>query len=499
MASANALLNGLQGHSGCQGSTAGIDPRKGPLDTLALCQSSRGLLIWHSANTLFRFCHFKPKGRKEVICMQYTLSWHQQGDAAKRGHNHRNPKSIGNPDIDLKSNKRIIIVDKKIRQVYKELFQDSVKEFNARQRHKERKIGNYYSYIKNSEKHLVYEAIIQVGGLRDGWPDNSISALMNYAYSFMERNPNMYVVGAYIHADEAGAPHLHLDYIPFAECSRGMKVQNTLTGALKAQGFVSEDKKTRHNTAQIQWEQSERDAMRGICQMMGIDLYEQGIGRKRHFTVEEYKELQDQLNSLSQDVTDKQCDLMFLQEDIAEANKQLQQSKAQLQKLNKLNEQNKEVKSGLQATINKLKLQAAQYMNDIKALAADKKSAQTELQAVGKDLQATRDKLQVAHDELQSAQDKWLRWSEEHPDQDALLQSLKASFDILKTYGHEDLLKDVEAFKYIAGSDPAGWPDPDEYKIQDVIDYYRNQPEEYSYSDGNQYYEDAQYYEEPEL
>ena len=44
-----------------------------------------------------------------------------------------------------------------------------------------------------------------------------------------ERNPNLHLIGAYIHCDEPdGTVHLHCDYIPVAECSRGMSIQNSL-------------------------------------------------------------------------------------------------------------------------------------------------------------------------------------------------------------------------------------------------------------------------------
>lgn len=230
--------------------------------------------------------------------MPYTLSWHNQGSRANQAHNRRDPKSVSkSSNIDTsKSKNNIVIFDQDVKDAYKELFQAAVDEFNARQTHADRIIKDYYDKInKDSKKHLVYEFIVQIGSKAEGCPINSIDALIDYVYDFQKRNPNMYIVGAYIHQDEEGAIHLHLDYIPFAECSRGMKLQTTLTGALKAQGFVTNNSR---DTAQMQWEQSERDAMREICSNLGIDLYEQGIGRKRHLETPEYKELRDQLNAI---------------------------------------------------------------------------------------------------------------------------------------------------------------------------------------------------------
>ncbi len=235
--------------------------------------------------------------------MKYTLSWHNQGDKANQGHNRRDEKSISkSSNIDVsKIDNNIVIVDQDVRDAYKELFQSAVDEFNARQKNQDRIINDYYSKInKDPKKHTAYECIVQIGGKAEGWPaEDAVNALIDYTYSFEDRNPNLHIIGAYIHQDEEGAPHLHLDYIPFAECSRGMGIQTTLTGALKAQGFIT---KNRHDTAQIQWEQSERDAMREICSNLNIDLQEQGVGRKRHFTVPEYKALQDQMNTINRHI-----------------------------------------------------------------------------------------------------------------------------------------------------------------------------------------------------
>ena len=40
-------------------------------------------------------------------------------------------------------------------------------------------------------------------------------ALIEYVNTFEQRNPNLKLIGAYIHMDEA-SPHLHLDYVPVA-------------------------------------------------------------------------------------------------------------------------------------------------------------------------------------------------------------------------------------------------------------------------------------------
>ena len=205
--------------------------------------------------------------------MKYTLSLHMGGSKANQSHNIRDEKSIsksGNID-KTKTKDNITIIHEPIKKAYKRLFQKSVDEYNSKQTHADRIKKNYFTEIEKSKKHVAYELIIQVGGVKEGQPQNLEALYTQYVYDFQKRNSNMQIVGAYIHNDEA-SQHLHLDVMPVDfNCKRGMRVQNSLTGALKAQGFKDISKK---QTSQIQWEQSERDALRELCKTYHIDLQE---------------------------------------------------------------------------------------------------------------------------------------------------------------------------------------------------------------------------------
>lgn len=106
-------------------------------------------------------------------------------------------------------------------------------------------------------------------------------ALIKYANEWEERNPNLKLVGMYMHNDEATS-HLHIDYIPVSyNNKRGMKIQNSLTGALKEQGFTG---KGITDTAQMRWQNSERLAFESICLAMGVDAKaNQGLCRTKYF------------------------------------------------------------------------------------------------------------------------------------------------------------------------------------------------------------------------
>lgn len=347
--------------------------------------------------------------------MLYTLSFHQEGDGACVSHNRRIEKSTNNPNIDWNKTKyNVTLVDRNIRAVYKELFQDSVNEFNSRQKKSSRIIKNYYDKInQDSKKHTHYEIIIQIGSLQEGSPQNAKALLMNYAIDFMDRNPNLKVYGAYIHMDE-GTAHLHLDYIPFARCNRGMHTQNSLTKALEAQGFKTVYKTKEHpeikfKSAQVQWEESERNYLRQLCQNMSIDLHAEGVGRKRHFTVSEYKELKEMENEIQSKIDALQADAdkksrqvqsltdknKNLQSKNAELKKQLSEKQELLnQKKNLLDRVSERIRTLSTCNDNLMKKQAVlekQIQNQMKSLDSFKKQADGVRQTLSDSLQVVRD------------------------------------------------------------------------------------------------------------
>lgn len=52
--------------------------------------------------------------------------------------------------------------------------------------------------------------------------------LKDYVKMFQLRNPQLYVIGAYIHLDEE-TPHLHLNFVPWVSgCKRGLETKTSL-------------------------------------------------------------------------------------------------------------------------------------------------------------------------------------------------------------------------------------------------------------------------------
>lgn len=192
--------------------------------------------------------------------MPKTISFHN-GSSWSRGHNVRDKRFVkeqAHIDTSLSKN-NVILMDELVRKAYDRIFGEAVAEYNAKQKRSDRRIDNYYNKIKNDKKkHIVYECIVQIGDKNDTGNNAPLEkeALKRFVEDWERRNPNLKLIGAYIHADEPdGTVHLHIDYIPVAECSRGMKLQNSLDKALQQQGFKTENI---HKTAQIAWQDRER-------------------------------------------------------------------------------------------------------------------------------------------------------------------------------------------------------------------------------------------------
>lgn len=260
-----------------------------------------------------------------MITKPKTISFHN-GTSWSRGHNVRDERYTNKQEhIDKAlSEQNVIIRDLPVRQAYVEIFGRAVEEYNSKQKRSDRRITNYYDKIKQDKrKHTVYECIVQIGDRSDTGNSAELEkqALHRFAEEWDKRNPNLCLIGAYIHCDEPdGTVHLHLDYIPVAECARGMRLQNSLDRALQQQGFKSENI---HQTAQIAWQDSEREALCSICRELNIDVQRnQGIGKGRNYlTPQEYRrakeeqqeQIQEELQPLQKAVTDAQIRLESLE------------------------------------------------------------------------------------------------------------------------------------------------------------------------------------------
>ena len=260
---------------------------------------------------------------KAVTKMAYTITT-QNGNSSKvrRDHNIRNPNYVKKePHIDP-NNPHEIWHDEKVGQAYMRLFGPSVSEYNARQTRSDRMIRNYHSVVrKSSRKHDVYEMVVQIGG-KDNAPEESLGykILREYTDGWSGRNPNLEVIGAYYHADEEGAPHVHIDYVPVAHgYTRGPSLQPGLTKALGEQGFFV----SKEGTAQTQFIKRENNVLESICRYYGLDIV--------HPCIEEAKHLETSVYKKQQMAKDAEIAVKKAMEDLAAAIEQFNEIQADIQ------------------------------------------------------------------------------------------------------------------------------------------------------------------------
>lgn len=219
-------------------------------------------------------------------------------------HNRREYEKYGKltPDnIDVsKSHENITLVDRDIKEAYREIFGEALDKYNAKQKRADRKIEDYCDHIKKSKngEKLFYEDVVQWGSKDDfqnpQTRERAKEALVKYVEGFEERNPNLKLIGAYIHMDEA-SPHLHLDYVPVAHgYSRGLSTRNSLDRAMKEMGFAPENESRKNNATKL-WKESERSYFGEICRSMGLEVEMERQSTRKNLSVEEYKDARDEM------------------------------------------------------------------------------------------------------------------------------------------------------------------------------------------------------------
>lgn len=200
-----------------------------------------------------------------------------------------------------------------IKQVYHELFDEALKEYNAKQTRKDRVINDYYKKIcTGKQEKPFYEVIFQIGSkdnMAVGTPegDRAKEILDEFMQGFEERNPQLKVFSAHLHMDEA-TPHLHIDFIPYITGSkRGLSTRVSLKKALEAQGFKGEGKTDNERNL---WIESEKDALAQVMQRHGIKREHKGthlehldvLNFKKEQRAKELAELEQRIEQLTPDV-----------------------------------------------------------------------------------------------------------------------------------------------------------------------------------------------------
>ncbi|MEC0077471.1 plasmid recombination protein [Bacillus anthracis] len=246
---------------------------------------------------------------------------------------HNNRENIhGNPGIDpSRLEENIYFVQKDIRSVYKEVFQEAVDKYNEKQKRNDRKIDDYYDKIHKDDKtHEQRELVVAIGEGKDDpkYRGAKKEALKRYAEAFQERNPNLAVYNMVLHDDEAN-PHLHINYVPNFESSRGLTRRVGMDRALQQQGVEGTGRKLIAH-----WRELETAYIEQLAKEHIPNFERANVGSHKYMKVRQYKEYAEAKSTIENQVQEKETELQTIDHDlknVEEKTKELQVMKNSLE------------------------------------------------------------------------------------------------------------------------------------------------------------------------
>ncbi|MDY3775438.1 MAG: plasmid recombination protein, partial [Eubacterium sp.] len=347
--------------------------------------------------------------------------------------NHNNRTCVEQNVEENRIRNNVCYEKKRLKKLYHELFDEAVEEYNAKQKRKDRRIDDYYEKIENGKQEkLFHELILQIGNKDDMSALNPEDVKLakdifsEYMEAFQERNPNLVVFNAVLHLDEA-TPHVHIDYVPIMHNSkRGLRVRNSMKGALAELGFHGESK---GSTEWSKWAESEKRVLAGIMKKFGIQWKQLGTHEK-HLDVLDYKKkvrLQE-VKELDEEI-DRKSDTIMQQEDLIEekqqqienadivleiSNRQISAAKDELDDIQKqavtkeqeVKERNQQIKNA-DTILETKKIELDSMRNEVKHnqsklvdVRREMTMEQSELRKVQDSVSDYRNELQSLHDEV---------------------------------------------------------------------------------------------------
>lgn len=298
--------------------------------------------------------------------MAETLSFHV-GTVMSFEHNVDRKKRMEEKHIIPElTNQNVILKAERLPDAYEKLFGQSLREYNEMQvekGHPERQKGDAKNYLltiqknfekeKNRENNLKddeklgrrvirpsYEVIVQVGDINSKIDrDTQVSILQDMYKKFVEENRQLYVYCAAIHVDEKAEDgrlsgvHMHLDYIPVAQCERGISLQPQLARALNQQNpsFEGEHAKA---TAQMKWQEHMRGVLSDVAREHGVEIVHKHENRE-HLDREKNR-LYQQSRDLSDNLKEKGQELDAVRSAYDSVHKDLTKERAELEEIKKI-------------------------------------------------------------------------------------------------------------------------------------------------------------------
>ena len=228
-----------------------------------------------------------------------------------------NSRAFSTENVDReRTHLNIDYCNEPIKKVYHEMFDEALKQYNDKQKRKDRKISDYYKHIESGKQEkLFHEIIFQIGNKDDmsatgEHAELARTVLDEYYRGFQERNPYLRVFSAHLHMDEA-TPHIHIDFVPYTTGSnRGLETRVSLKQALLYMGFKGEGKSDNELN---RWILSEKKVLAEIMERHGIEWEQKGT-HEQHLSVLDYKkqERAKEVAELDKEIEEKQLEVKGL-------------------------------------------------------------------------------------------------------------------------------------------------------------------------------------------
>lgn len=217
-----------------------------------------------------------------------------------------------------KSNNVYIIGDNSlvnnVKKIYKDNFDEAVKEYNRKQKQPCRRIDNYLNKIsKDKQQHVATEIIISIGK-KENWEDVNLSdrqqmlpIFKNQVAKFKKNYPNFKIAQAVIHFDES-TPHLHIVGVPIgkAKSNRGLAVKVQKSAVFNKKSLQKMQKKMRELALQ--------DCQKYL--LHGVKFKQKSKGRNSDYKKQEYIKLDNAIK-------DKRLELERLSDDLYNLKKEI--------------------------------------------------------------------------------------------------------------------------------------------------------------------------------
>ncbi|MGE1025490.1 plasmid recombination protein [Bacillus sp. GMs2/2] len=259
-----------------------------------------------------------------------SISFNQSHQSSLSHNNREN--THGNPGIDLaRLDENIYFVQKDIRSVYKDVFQEAVDKYNEKQKRNDRKIDDYYEKIRKDDKtHEQRELVVAIGEGKDDpkYREAKKEALKRYAGAFQERNPNLAVYNMVLHDDEAN-PHLHINYVPNFESSRGLTRRVGMDRALQQQGVEGTGRKLIAH-----WRELETAYIEQLAKEYIPNFERANVGSHKYMKVRQYKEYAEAKSTIENQVEEKETYLQTIDDhlkNVEEKTNELEVTKTSLE------------------------------------------------------------------------------------------------------------------------------------------------------------------------